>query len=381
MDFITDNFWTLLITSGLAVLSYLLTRFLLNRFLLGFLRRTRPAWGQLVGRTPLIDLLALLAPLLVVATGAQSLVTEYWLTNIIRVIANILIIIDIALILNAMINIGLARYESTVISKRVPLRGLAQMLKVVLFVLAGIIVTSVFLQIPAAITFGALAALLAAAGFILKDPILGFIAGIQLAGNEMVAIGDWIQMPKYNADGAVREITMTTVKVQNWDNSTTMIPTYTMVSDSFTNWRSMTASGGRRIKRAFLIDLHTVAPCTPEQLTQLAASGLYAADSAPLANHAGALTNLTLLRAYLLGYLQTHPAINQQMTLIVRQLEPSDSGQPLEVYAFTQDTAWVTYEGVQSAIFEHIYGVLPSFGLKIYQRQRAGNYMDAPGAP
>jgi miniconductance mechanosensitive channel len=227
---------------------------------------------------------------------------------------------------------------------------------------------------------------------VFKDPILGFAAGVQLISNRMLKNGDWIEMPKYGADGSVLDITLTTVKVQNWDNTITTIPTYALINDAFKNWRGMEESQGRRIKRAINIDMNSICFCTPEMLERFAGIGCiadyvqqknreiarYNADLGDLAREAAntrRLTNIGTFRVYANAYLQNHPMINTAMTLMVRQLAPGANGLPLEVYAFCKDKAWVNYEAVQADIFDHLLAIADEFGLKIYQNPAGADIM------
>jgi miniconductance mechanosensitive channel len=220
---------------------------------------------------------------------------------------------------------------------------------------------------------------------IFKDPISGFVAGIQLAANQMIHLGDWIEMPDYKADGEVMEVTLTTLKVRNWDLTITTIPIYALTAGSFRNWRSMEESGARRIKRSLLIELHSVRFCDADLLTQLQRIKLLH-DYIPSRQleiteynqklgfdvHSALggrnLTNIGIFREYATRYLRQNERLRQDMTLMVRQLEPSEFGIPLEVYAFSADTKWVNYESIQADIFDHLVAMIPLFDLKIYQR-------------
>lgn len=378
MDSLIPDLLAVAVTLGLAAGSYWLTRFLLNRFLIGFVQRRRPDWVPPIERSRLVMWLALVAPLIILDLGALIILPDDQLAeNIFDTLLTVALVVDLALLLNALIDIGISLYERQELAKRVPLRGLAQLAKVSIFIVLGIMGLGVFFQIPTATLVASLAAVTAAAGFVFKDPILGFIAGIQLAGNNMVAIGDWVQMPQHGADGAVREITMTTVKVQNWDNTVTMLPSYSMVSDSFTNWRNVFETGGRRIKRAIPIDVHTVTAATPAQVEALAEVGFAAEKRGKggVAPDAPQQTNLGLFCAYMTAYLRRHPDIRQDQTLLLQQLEHSEDGLPVEVIAYCKKTDFPAFIAVQNEIFEHAFMMLPRFGLRAYQRQRSGNYI------
>ena len=220
---------------------------------------------------------------------------------------------------------------------------------------------------------------------IFRDSILGFVSGIQLSANNMLRVGDWIAMPKYDADGAVEEVSLTTVKIRNWDNTVTTVPPYLLVSESFQNWRAMQLTGGRRVKRSISIDMTSVRFCTPEMIARYRGSGLlrnyietelqhndaFNASRNPEPGMEGIdgrrLTNLGVFRAYLVEYLRTSVRVNKGMTLMVRQLQPTSSGIPIELYFFTDTVNWIEYEGIQSDVFDHVLAVIPEFDLRVFQ--------------
>ena len=229
---------------------------------------------------------------------------------------------------------------------------------------------------------------------VFKDSILGLVEGIQLSANQMVSRGDWIEMPKYGADGDVLEVALTTVKVQNWDKTITTIPTYTLITESFKNWRGMSESGGRRIKRSINIDIGSIKFCSQEMLERFsriqhiteyldkkrqeisswnAARNLEASD--PL--NGRQLTNVGTFRAYVAAYLRHHPMVHQDMTFLVRQLAPTAQGLPIEIYVFSRDQVWSNYEDIQADIFDHILAIAPAFDLSVYQSPSGGDVKDA----
>lgn len=233
-----------------------------------------------------------------------------------------------------------------------------------------------------------LGALTAVLLLIFRDTILSFVASLQIASNDLVHVGDWIEMPKYGADGDVIDIALHTIKVQNWDKTITVIPTYKLIEESFKNWRGMTAAGGRRIKRAIHIDLNTIEFCTDEMLDRFEKIRLIADyiqnKRTEISNdpknkeneniNKRRLTNIGTFRIYIEKYIQSHPKIHKDLTCMVRQLAPTAQGLPLEIYMFTNDTAWVNYEAIQSDIFDHILAIISEFGLRVYQ-QPAGHDM------
>lgn len=272
----------------------------------------------------------------------------------------------------ALINFATTIYSSVERQSNVPYLGLAQVLKLLDFIVVAILVLSTLLGKSPVYLLSGLGALTAVLLLVFKDTILGLVASIQLATNNMVNRGDWIEMPKYGADGSVIEVALTTVKVQNWDNTITTIPTYALISDSFKNWRGMQQSGGRRIKRAIKIDIHSIGFLDEQEIQQLLEQQVLQ----PFFDTAIAqdlikqphLTNLKLFRYYTQWLLQQNPNINQRMTLMVRQLESNEVGLPLEIYCFSADKIWANYEQIQAEIFETLFATLPLFTLSTFQR-------------
>ncbi len=247
-----------------------------------------------------------------------------------------------------------------------------------------LIVTTILDKSPLGILSG-IGALSAVLLLVFRDTILGLVAGVQLSSNAMIHIGDWIEMPKYGADGDVIDVTLQTVKVQNWDKTITTIPIYSLVSDSFKNWRGMSESGGRRIKRAISIDMRTVKFCTLEMIDRFkryALIGDYVTRrQAEITAHnaergldetdllsSRRMTNLGTFRAYIAAYLRSHPMINKEMTFLIRHLPPGPTGLPIEIYVFSADKVWANYEGIQADIFDHLLAVIPEFELEVFQQ-------------
>jgi miniconductance mechanosensitive channel len=243
------------------------------------------------------------------------------------------------------------------------LQSIYQMLKIVVVCVALIVVVSILINKNPGYILTALGASAAVLMLVFKDMIVGLVAGVQLSMNDMLRPGDWIAMPKYGADGDVIEVSLTTVKVQNWDKTITTIPPYALVSDSFQNWRGMQESGGRRVKRAVYIDMRSIQFCNEEQMKDFEAKGwlegVERVDGFPV--------NLHIFRNYLEKYLRNHPSVNKGMTIMVRQLQPTSQGLPLELYFFSDGTAWIPYEQLQAEVFEHVFAMLPTFGLRIFQ--------------
>lgn len=281
-------------------------------------------------------------------------------------------------------------------ASQLPLKGIFQGIKLISAILVGILMISLLIGQSPAILISGLGAMAAVLMLVFKDPILGLVAGIQLSANDMLKLGDWLEMPKYGADGAVIDIGLTTVKVRNWDNTITTIPTWSLVSDSFKNWSGMSASGGRRIKRSISIDATSIHFLDEDERQQLHKAHLLkpylttrhqeisewnqqldAPES--VLNHRR-MTNIGTFRAYLNEYLRHHPRIRKDMTLMVRQLAPDDHGLPIEIYAFTNTVVWLEYESIQADIFDHIFAVVEEFGLRIHQSPTGNDIRALSGA-
>ena len=249
-----------------------------------------------------------------------------------------------------------------------PLKGLIQGLQVVLMFIGGIIIVAILIDKSPAVLLTGLGASAAVLMLIFKDSILGFVAGVQLSQNNMVRIGDWIQMPDGSANGTVEEITLNTVKVRNWDNTLSMIPPYTLVSTPFKNWRGMQESGGRRADKCIYIDMTSLEICSYDFLSDLRKNFPILEDYFKGLGNMDQITNIQLYRAYIEAYLRRHPEVNTSLDLIVTQKEATAYGLPIEVYFFVRDKVWANYEKKQSDIFDHLMTIAPDFGLRIYQR-------------
>jgi miniconductance mechanosensitive channel len=313
------------------------------------------------------------------------------LSSVITHAAIIYMVVVGLLVIDSLLNAILDIYRTFEVSKEIPIKGFIQILKIVIYFFALIFIISILLGKSPVYLISGLGALTAVLLLIFKDSILGFVAGIQLTTNKMIAPGDWVEIPKYGADGDVLEITLSTVKVQNFDKTITTVPTYALITDSFKNWRGMAESEGRRIKRSVNIDLSTIRLCTEEMIERYArieAIGPYierkrleiaeynsarSIDDSVLVN-GRRLTNVGTFRAYLEHYLRSHPMINRSMTLMVRQLAPTEHGLPIEIYVFSSDKDWVNYEAIQADIFDHILAVVPEFDLKVFQNPSGSDF-------
>ncbi|QHA86390.1 mechanosensitive ion channel family protein [Serratia rhizosphaerae] len=380
---------SLVLVLVLIALISVVIHFILHRVVLAAIQRrgqqSQRVWQQALTQYKLFQRAALLLQGVIINLQALLWLHSGTQTQAVIVTAAQVWIMAYALLtLFSLLDTLLAVLRESPAANQLPLRGIFQSVKLIAAVLIGIMIVSLLMGKSPLLLLSGLGAMTAVLMLVFKDPILGLVAGIQLSANDMLKIGDWLEMPKYGADGAVTDIGLTTVKVRNWDNTVTTIPTYALISDSFKNWRSMSESGGRRIKRSINIDTTSVHFLSEQEEQRLNRNPLlqhYLNNkteelqqynqqaqvdlSSPL--NGRRLTNLGTLRAYLEAYLRAHPHIHQHMTLMVRQLSPTPEGLPLEIYAFTNTTVWAQYESIQSDIFDHIYAVIEEFDLRIHQ--------------
>jgi miniconductance mechanosensitive channel len=349
------------------------------------IKRTSSKWDDIFFEKKVFSRMSHLAPVVVIYWFGSTLMSEYpKLVDAIYLVTNIYIIMVVMLVVYAVINSIESIYENFDISKSKPIKGFLQILKILISFVVAILILSLVLGKSPIYFLTGLGAASAVLLLIFKDTILNFVGGVQVTSNNLVQIGDWIEMPKYGADGDVIEINLYAVLVQNWDRTITTIPTYALVSDSFKNWRGMMQSGGRRIKRAINIDARSIKICDEAMLkkfedvfylkdylrqkkAEIEKYNLEHEFNDSVQINGRRLTNLGTFRAYVRNYLANHPSIHKDMILMVRQLAPSEKGVPLEVYAFTNDIGWVNYEAIQSDIFDHIFSRISFFELKVFQ--------------
>ncbi len=374
-----------LVIAILALLAYLVARRVVAATINRLLKKSDAELDNILARSKVFERVSQLAPAIViyllapVALGLYPSVSQF-----IAAISLIYMVVIGILFIDALINAGLEIYSTFRISKDFPITSFAQIAKLALYFLGFITVLSLILgESPLTFIagFGALTAVLM---LVFKDPILGFVAGIQLSANRMVAVGDWIEMPKFGVDGDVMEIALTTVKIRNFDKTITTVPTQTLIGDSFKNWRGMQETGGRRIKRSIWVDISSIKFCNDEMLQRFSKIQYIAdyldkkrlevaefnkaakADPSTLVN-GRRLTNVGTFRAYVEAYLYNHPKISKNLTFLVRQLQPTENGLPIEIYVFSLETNWILYEGIQADIFDHILAAAPEFDLVLFQ--------------
>ena len=372
----------------LSIAVYYITKKILVKGFEKLIKRTKTNLDDLLLNTSVLKWLSFIPPLIVLQQFALMLpAAEEFINRIVESFIVFFLILSISAILKGFTQL----LENSVHFKDKPVKGYIQVVIIILYIFGGVIILGLLTgQQPWAL-LGGLGALTAVILLIFRDTILSFVASIQITSYDLVKIGDWIEVPKYGADGDVIDISLNIIKVQNWDKTITTIPTYKLVEDSFKNWRGMTLSGGRRIKRSIFIDQSSIKFCTPEMLERF--SKFYpikdylkekqkeieeynkrlGIDNSVLVN-GRRLTNIGTFRAYLKSYLMLREDINKNMTFLIRQLQPGDNGLPIEIYVFTNNTAWAAYEDIQSDIFDHVFAVVQQFDLRIFQNPAGSDF-------
>ena len=363
---------------------YFLVRFILKKTVYKIIQRSTNQYDDMLIKNKVIGRICLLIPALLTASLLPDVLPDFpeTATALLKVV-KIAEIFIVTMILSAIVSTLEDIYNTQEMSKLKPITSLVQVIKIVLYVIAVLVSIAYLLDTQISTILISLGTVSAVLMLVFQDFIKGFVGSIQLSANDMLRIGDWIMMG--SADGNVLEINLTTVKVQNWDNTITTIPTYQLVSSPFTNWRGMSESGGRRIARSINIDVNTIRYCTPEMLEKYKHYSLvkdYIAqrqediveynkangiDTSEIMN-GRQQTNLGIFRAYIKAYLNNNPRLNHNMMIMVRQLQPTEFGVPLQIYAFSSDKKWINYEEIQSDIFDHILSAAQMFDLKIYQK-------------
>ena len=359
-------YWTIAFAfiALVVLLANVLLRHLVVPIIKRVIRSTRSSWDDILFNDTLLgDATHVVSPVLLAVLLPMAFSEGHEVLEFLLKVNTIYLIAVVAKLLCTLLS---SLYELSNRQDRLrnqTLKGVYQMFKIVVVCVALIIVVSVLIDKNPGYILTALGASAAVLMLVFKDMILGLVAGVQLSANDMLRPGDWISMPKYGADGDVVEVTLTTVKVQNWDKTITTIPPYALVSDSFQNWRGMKESGGRRVKRSIYIDMRSISFCTVEQLAEFEQRGWLNG----VEREDKFTVNLHIFRNYLESYLRSHHRVNQKMIIMVRQLQPTAQGLPLELYFFSDGTDWIPYEHLQSEIFEHVFAVLPTFGLRVFQ--------------
>jgi miniconductance mechanosensitive channel len=359
------DFSSLFILLAVTVIIYYILKYIIQRILKRLIEKSRSKWDDYLYEHKVFSRLAMLVPPLILEMFLPSLVDGYPdAVKYINLGLKVYIILIILLAVNSFLNAAYHIFSDAGGSTSKPIKGYIQITKIVTTVIAGIIIISLLLgQSPITILAG-LGAVSAILLLIFKDSILGFVAGVQISGNNMLQTGDWITMPAYNVDGIVTDISLVIVKIKNFDNSVATVPTYSFITGSFQNWRDLFENGGRRLKRYFLVDADSIRFADKDFLNKLSDLDL----PEDLLGEDEQLTNLGIFRRYLVHYLKNHPGINKELNVVVRQLQPTETGIPIELLAFSLHREFGEFERFQSELFEYIFAVMPLFGLRIYQR-------------
>ena len=386
----TDQYPLVETIGAIAVL--LLIAFLANFFVKKILLRIV---DKLLSKTPMgqddvraqivIERLANIVPAVVISSGIMLVPhLPIAVVTVVKNVANAFVILTLAMAVAAALDIGEALYRRRPKAGLKPIKGYVQILKIVIYAIAAILIIAALIDRSPLILLSGLGAMAAVLILVFQDTLLSLVAGVQISSTDMVRVGDWIEMPSLDADGDVTEISLYTVRVQNWDKTISNIPIRKLVTESFKNWRGMTESGGRRIKRSIHLDQTSIRFLTAAEIRKLRKFRLlesYLAqkeddlkewnarlgEKGKTSANTRRLTNVGTFRAYVEAYLRNHPRIHQGMTLLVRQLQPGREGLPIELYCFTNTTAWGEYEAIQSDIFDHMIALLPEFGLRVFQ--------------
>lgn len=389
LDAIHPAIWPTLVLLSLLVTAWIvdiITKGILVRIVNGLASRTRATWDDVIIENGVVRQVAHLLPAAVIYLGTPVVPgLPELLVNIVTNVAAAYAALIVILSLSALLTAANAIYEQRADAIRRPIKGYIQVAKIVLYCLGVILVISALLDKSPLILLSGFGALTAVLLLVFRDTILSFVASVQLSSLDMVRKGDWIEMPQYNADGDVIDVALHTIRVQNWDKTITTIPTNKLISDSFKNWRGMSESGGRRIKRSLVIDLQSIRFLERDEVEHFRRFALLrdyiARKEQELADYNKALdlpvddavntrrlTNLGTFRAYVFNYLRNHPDIHKDMTLLVRQLQPAPEGLPIEIYCFTNTTAWNDFESIQADLFDHLLAILGEFELRAYQQ-------------
>lgn len=372
---------------GGAIAAYFIARLVVVPLLRKAAVRSPVKWDDLLMECRVMDRAAHLLPAVVLAFAAPLVLdADARLFGLLTRLNNVYFILVGFWAFDALLNAGMAIYQHSPGREHIPIRGIVQAVKLVALLFCLILTLSQLANRSPLFFISGLGALTAILLLIFKDSILGLVAGVQITTMDLVRRGDWIEMPKHGADGDVIDVSLTTVRVQNWDKTITTIPAYELVASSFRNWRGMSESGGRRICRAIPIDLNSIRFVDEELLRHLYGIRLLrpyleqkvreieehnrqhiSSEEIKVLANGRRLTNIGTFRAYCIAYLRNHPAIHQDMTFLVRQMEPTAEGLPLQIYVFVKDTRWAVYEAIQADIFDHLLAVLPEFDLHSFQ--------------
>lgn len=369
----------ILVTIILGLAANYLAKFIINQVVIKIVRRTISLWDDIFLEQKVFTRLSHFAPALIIWFIAGWALKTYpqWLIILHRLVYTYMLVIGIVVI-NSFIESWYRIYLTLPISQHRSIKGYVQIVKIIVVLIFTLLIISVLFNKKVSVIIAGLGVMASVIMLIFKDAILGFVASIQLSANNMVKVGDWITIPSREVDGEVADITLTTVKVRNFDKTIITVPTYSLVNESFQNWIGIEESGVRQIKRAFFIDMKSIRFAGDDLLDKV--SGMHGFEELsgskknPLYFNSGKITNLGIFRMYAEAYLKSHPLIDKKQTVILRHRTPEAHGLPLQVYAFTSRTDFMTYENVQSEIFEHLLAILEEFGLRVFQHPSGDDF-------
>jgi len=354
-----------------SYITYVIARWVFDHAIERALRRAPERWYRALVDSGFFKRCANLAPVVIINSFIPVLFTgdfESWQSPL-RTAVGIYLTWIITSILTSIANFVSIAYDYTPKARDVPITGVIQVVKLVLVLMAIIITVAIIMNKSPMYLLSGFGAMTAILMVVFKDTLMGFVAGVQLATNRMVAIGDWIELPDHNVDGTIQEVGLITLKVENWDKTIVYLPTYVLIHQSFKNWQGMIETGGRRMKRSLMIDLDSSKLLSDDELEKVVDTYFGKSVDEWLKENdlEKPVSNLTAFRIFADGYLKNHPKVREDLTCMARLMQPTAAGIPLEIYAFSSDTEWTKYEAIQSSIIEHLYSVLPEFGLRNYQ--------------
>ncbi len=371
----------------ICITSYLISTKILIRLISNFFKKTSTKLDDILIEQGFLNRLSNLIPLIIFYNLFNYIYGDYLIVNR---LAQALIAIVMILSINSLLNTLNEIYNQSKYSDKINIKSYFQIIRLVLNLSGLIIVISIFSGQSPFYLLSGLGALTAVLMLVFKDTILSFVSSIQISSNDLFKVGDWVEAPQFGADGDVIDIGLHTIKIQNWDKTISIIPTHKLIDSSFKNWRGMSDSGGRRIKRSINIDINSIKFCNPELIEKFKSVNIISeyidTKLSEIDNHntelnakslinGRALTNIGTYRAYIKAYLKNNKHIHNNMTFLVRQLSPSEKGLPIEIYVFSNNTNWIEYEEIQSDIFDHLLSVLDQFELKIYQYPSGNDFL------
>jgi len=372
----------------LSYISYFISKKILSLFITKIVNRSKNNWDDILLSVGVLDRITLLIPLIIFHSFLPYLPGNIEIYS--RVFTGLSILIIILTIGALLTGVNLI-YKTLLISEKHPIKSYIQILKLILYIIGGLTITAILMGKSPMVLVSGLGAMTAILLLVFRDTILSFVASLQITSNDLLKVGDWIEAPSFGADGDVIDIALHTVKIQNWDKTFTVIPTHKLIDNSFKNWRGMSQSGGRRIKRSINIDMTSVRFCSKDEIinfnhfdvlkdyvnhknNELKSHNNNLKSNLDILVNGRRMTNLGTFRAYIESYLKSHAKIHENMTLLVRQLKPGNIGIPIEIYCFTNDTNWNNYEAIQADIFDHLLAVIPQFGLRVYQNPSSNDF-------